>query len=55
VRYSPGIGKAIGLAWLPSDAAFEGAEIDVRVNGSPVNAQVTRQAFYDPEGKCLRL
>src|SRR2546426_9457982 len=31
-RYSPGIGKAIGLAWLPSDAAFEGAEIDVRVN-----------------------
>ncbi len=54
-RHSPATGKAIGLAWIPADAAFEGAGIDVRVRGKLVKARVTGQAFYDPEGKCLRL
>jgi sarcosine oxidase subunit alpha len=54
-RYSPVNGKAVGLAWVPTELARDGAEIDVRVNGRLVRAHITQQAFYDPDGARLRL
>ena len=53
-RYSPQTGAAIGLAWVPSDKAREGAGIEVRVRGELVPASVTLKPFYDPEGARLR-
>jgi sarcosine oxidase subunit alpha len=53
-RYSPGIGAAVGLAWVPPDKAVEGTAIDVRVRGKLMPASVTMQPFYDPEGARLR-
>ena len=55
VRYSPVNRKAVGLAWVPTELAREGAEVDVRVNGRLVRARITQQAFYDPDGARLRL
>lgn len=54
-RYSPLKQKPIGLGWVPASSASEGAAIEIRVNGSPVAATVTRQVFYDPEGSRLRM
>jgi sarcosine oxidase subunit alpha len=53
-RYSPGKKAAIGLAWVPSEKAEEGAGIEVRVQGKLQPAKVTMQPFYDPEGLRLR-
>jgi sarcosine oxidase subunit alpha len=53
-RYSPRMGSAIGLAWVPSETAQEGAAIQVRVAGGLAPAKVTMQPFYDPEGARLR-
>jgi sarcosine oxidase subunit alpha len=54
-RYSPVNRKAVGLAWVPTALAREGAEVDVRVDGRLVRAHITQQAFYDPEGARLRM
>jgi glycine cleavage system aminomethyltransferase T len=54
-RFSPGKGKAIGLAWVVADKAGEGEEITIRVQGRPLRARVTQQPFYDPEGARLRM
>ena len=53
-RYSPFRGAVIGLAWVAPDKAQEGSAVEVRVNGTPARAEVTLQAFYDPEGARLR-
>jgi glycine cleavage system aminomethyltransferase T len=55
VRFSPLKQKAIGLAWVPSGLAREGAEVEVRVGGRLASATITEQAFYDPEGARLRM
>jgi sarcosine oxidase subunit alpha len=55
VRYSPVNKSPVGLAWVPSRLAKEGAEIDVRVSGGLARARITHQAFYDPEGARLRM
>jgi sarcosine oxidase subunit alpha len=54
-RYSPAKQKPIGLGWVSSGAASEGATIEIRVAGSPVSATVTRHIFYDPDGSRLRM
>jgi sarcosine oxidase, subunit alpha len=54
-RYSPVNRKTVGLAWVPSELAREGAEVDVRVGGRLAHAHITQQAFYDPEGARLRM
>ncbi len=53
-RFSPAKNAAIGLAWVPTEKAKEGARIYVRLNGKLAEAKVTLQAFYDPEGARLR-
>ena len=53
-RHSPAKQAAVGLAWVKVSQAQEGATIDVRVDGKLVQARVTMQPFYDPEGVRLR-
>jgi sarcosine oxidase subunit alpha len=54
-RHSPFIGKPVGLAWVPAEAAKQDAMIDVRIDGRPAAARVTLQPFYDPDGVRLRM
>lgn len=54
-RYSPAVRKAIGLGWVTAGSAAEGARIEIRVDGRPVQATVTQHVFYDPEGARLRM
>jgi glycine cleavage system aminomethyltransferase T len=53
-RYSPAKTAGIGLAWVKTAKAQEGASIDVRVGGRLVKAKITMTPFYDPEGRRLR-
>ena len=53
-RYSPFRQAVIGLAWVSPGKAQEGADIQVRVNGTLASASVTMQAFYDQDGARLR-
>ena len=53
-RRSEIVGATIGLAWVPADKAVEGAPLDVRIDGSLVEAEVTLKPFYDPDGELLR-
>lgn len=53
-RHSPAHQTAVGLAWVRVSQAQEGATIEVRVDGKLVQAKVTMQPFYDPEGARLR-
>jgi sarcosine oxidase subunit alpha len=55
VRYSPSQGKAVGLAWVASASAHDGAEIEIRVDGGIALARVVPDAFYDPAGERLRM
>jgi sarcosine oxidase subunit alpha len=54
-RYSPKNGKAVGLAWVTAKSAAQGAEIDIRVNGSTARARIVQEAFYDPAGNRLKM
>jgi sarcosine oxidase subunit alpha len=55
-RFSLTLKGAIGLCWLPADvAAREGAPFTIDMNGSLEEARVHHGAFYDPEGKRLRM
>lgn len=55
VRYSPVNRKAVGMAWVPPEFAWDGAEVDVRVGKRLACARITEQVFYDPEGARLRM
>ena len=54
-RFSPHQGKAVGLAWVASASARDGAEIQIRVNGAVACARIVPDAFYDPAGDRLRM
>jgi glycine cleavage system aminomethyltransferase T len=49
-RWSPTLGRGIGLAWAPVDAALEGARLEIGGLGRAHTATVTLRPFYDPEG-----
>ena len=53
-RRSEAAGATIGLAWVPAEKAVEGTNVDVRINGSNVEAEITLKPFYDPDGELLR-
>jgi sarcosine oxidase subunit alpha len=53
-RYSPQVGKVIGLAWVPRDLATDDAQIEISDNGATFAATVQTKPFYDPEGEVLR-
>jgi len=53
-RYSPKNGKAVGLGWVISKSAIEGAEIQICVGSATVKAHIVQDVFYDPSGERLR-
>ena len=53
-RISPTLGVGFGLAWVPPSFAVEGATIQVLLGERPVDAKVTLEPVYDPDGLRLR-
>jgi sarcosine oxidase, subunit alpha len=54
-RFSPRLGRAIGMAWLPAGNSQDGAAIAIsRPDGTTIPATVTHRAFHDPDGELLR-
>jgi len=53
-RHSAVLGKVIGMAWVPAGLANSGARVTIADNGSRLDALVTTEPFYDPEGELLR-
>ena len=53
-RYSPQLGKAIGMAWVPAELARDGSTVTISDNGRRIRAQVVTKPFYDPDGEVLR-
>jgi sarcosine oxidase subunit alpha len=54
-KWSACLGRAIGLAWLPTELAREGATFEVRVDGGIRTATVALKPFHDPDGTRLRM
>jgi sarcosine oxidase subunit alpha len=54
-KWSPHLGRVIGMAWLPAELARDGASFDVRVDGTTRPATVVTRPFYDPAGARLRM
>jgi sarcosine oxidase, subunit alpha len=53
-RYSPQLGKVIGMAWVPAALAKDGAGVTISDNGKRLAAEVVTKPFYDPDGEVLR-
>ncbi len=53
-RVSPTLEQGIGLAWVPTASAVEGAAIRIALPGGAIEAAVTLRPFYDPEGFRVR-
>jgi glycine cleavage system aminomethyltransferase T len=53
-RWSPEVRKAIGMGWVPPELASDGAQIQIRVDGSLQAASVRTGPFFDAEGKHLK-
>jgi len=53
-KWSPILGRAIGMAWVPADLAGNGGELRIRCDGRIHAGRVVTKPFYDPEGKRLR-
>ncbi|MBI3455433.1 MAG: (2Fe-2S)-binding protein [Candidatus Rokubacteria bacterium] len=54
-KWSPQLGRAIGMAWVPVDLARDGVTFEVRVNGGTRRATAVTKPFYDPDGARLRM
>lgn len=44
--FSPTLGVSIGMAYLPTELASVGTELEVDVRGKPLRAQVVKRPFY---------
>ena len=53
-RFSPTLGRSLGLAWVPAAKAAAGEHFLIRWNDSDVPAVVVSLPFYDPDGKRLK-
>ncbi len=53
-HYSPTLGRAIGMGWVSQEWAYEGASLQIRIQGTLAEATVVCQPFYDPAGERLR-
>jgi sarcosine oxidase subunit alpha len=53
-RHSPVLERTIGMAWVPSALAHDGARITISDEGRRLNAEIQTKPFYDPEGEVLR-
>jgi dimethylglycine dehydrogenase len=48
------VGKSIALAYVRTDLAVEGTELEVEILGERRRAVVSREPIYDPENARLR-
>jgi sarcosine oxidase subunit alpha len=53
-RFSPTLGRSIGLAWIPAAKSAPGERFLIRWGEVDVPAVVTSLPFYDPQGKRLK-
>jgi sarcosine oxidase subunit alpha len=53
-RRSAATGLSVGMAWVPPELAIDGAQLEIRIDGSAARASVRLSPFYDPEGRRLR-
>jgi sarcosine oxidase subunit alpha len=53
-RYSPTLGRSLGLAWVPATAAAPGERFFIRWDEADVPAVIVPLPFYDPKGERLR-
>jgi sarcosine oxidase subunit alpha len=53
-RYSPTLGKYLGLAWVPEARAAAGGEFLIRCDNGDLAARITPVPFYDPQGERLK-
>jgi sarcosine oxidase subunit alpha len=57
-KWSPTLGRAIGLAWVPADLAVEDQALTIRLGtgreGASAPAVVRTKPFYDPAGERVR-
>jgi len=53
-RYSPVLGCVIGMAWVPSALARDGAKITISDAGRTMRADIQTKPFFDPQGEVLR-
>jgi sarcosine oxidase subunit alpha len=53
-RYSPQLGRVIGMAWVPAALAEDGARVTISDEGKRIEAEVVTRPFYDPDGEVLR-
>jgi sarcosine oxidase subunit alpha len=53
-RFSPVLDQVIGMAWVPSPLARDGAEVAISDQGQTVRARIQTRPFYDPDGEVLR-
>ncbi len=54
-RRSEAVGSVIGLAWLPVERAEDGTRFEVRVDRRLLGGRVKSGAFYDVDGKRMRV
>ncbi len=53
-RFSPLLGRVIGIAWVPAALAQDDARIEISDRNERIAASVTTRPFYDPDGAVLR-
>ncbi|MBS1678320.1 MAG: (2Fe-2S)-binding protein [Actinobacteria bacterium] len=53
-RFSAKVDAVIGMARVPNELAADGARISISDGGQRIEAVVTKEPFFDPEGEVLR-
>ena len=53
-RFSPELGRTVGMAWVPAELARDGTELVIKMDGGVAKANVRLSPFFDPEGTKLR-
>jgi sarcosine oxidase, subunit alpha len=53
-RFSPQLGRVIGLAWVPAALAHDGARFTIADERARLTASVVTEPFHDPAGELLR-
>ena len=53
-RFSPVLDRVIGMAWVPSPVARDGAQVTISDEGQTFSAHIQTRPFYDPDGEVLR-
>ena len=52
--YAHALGKSMAFAYVPTELASAGTQVDVEINGARYAAEVQAGALYDPKGLRMR-